>query len=53
VSWSGGDGGVFTDDPLVGGAAGDQVLLVDVDDDGDRDLIVAGGTAGVLWVERP
>jgi VCBS repeat protein len=53
LSWRGGDGGVFTDDPLAAATAGDQVLLADVDDDGFRDLLIAGGAAGITWLRRP
>lgn len=50
-SWRGADTGVFVDDPIAL-AQGDQVMLVDVDDDGDRDLLIAGGAGEVTWARR-
>ncbi|HUH04177.1 MAG TPA: VCBS repeat-containing protein [Kofleriaceae bacterium] len=48
-SWRGSDSGVFANDPIAL-AEGDQVMLVDVDDDGDRDLVIGGGV--LTWVRR-
>lgn len=48
-SWRGSDTGEFVDEAMPAG--GDQLVLSDVDDDGDRDLIVAGA-GEVVWVRR-
>jgi hypothetical protein len=50
-SWRGSDTGVVVDEPfsLV---TGERAHLVDVDDDGDRDLLVVGDATGLTWVRR-
>jgi hypothetical protein len=50
-SWRGSDTGVFVDEPFAV-AVGERVTLVDVDDDGDRDLLIVGDASGVTWVKR-
>ncbi len=51
VTWRGADGDKLVADSVDQDVSGDRVLLVDLDDDGDRDLIV-GGPDGVTWVRR-
>jgi hypothetical protein len=49
--WRGSDTGAMVDEGLAV-PAGEQVLLVDLDDDGVRDLVVTGGPDGVVWGKR-
>jgi hypothetical protein len=51
LGWRGSDTGEMIDEQLDL-PAGEQVLLVDLDDDGVRDLVVAGGVDGVVWGRR-
>ncbi len=51
VTWRGADGNMLVGDSIDQDLAGDRVLLVDIDDDGDRDLIV-GDAGGITWVRR-
>jgi len=51
LAWRGSDTGVMIDED-VSLPAGEQVLLVDLDDDGVRDLVIVGGEDGVVWGRR-
>ena len=52
LTWLGSDTGVLSEDDLGDAPVAETVLMVDVDDDGVRDLLVAGGGEGVGWVRR-
>jgi hypothetical protein len=50
LSWRGGGDGALVDDGAAG-ATGTQLILADIDDDGDRDLVMLDG-AEVVWAAR-
>ncbi len=52
LSWLGSDTGVLTADDFGDAPTVETATIVDVDDDGRGDLLVAGGVEGIGWVRR-
>ncbi len=51
LAWRGSATGVLLDEQAAL-PNGEQVLLIDLDDSGERDLVVVGGEDGVVWGRR-